>query len=92
MASDIRQGIVIIKNVQTPPGDFTVEAMGGYVLADQDQVDMLDTEVTGHYGAWRDVERCILESPGTQLHDAILEGKIEIVQNSKPEQRGRPIE
>ena len=82
MASNIENGILKIKNVSG--SDYVIEELGGHVLADQAELDLLDTALPSFYGSYRDAERCLFESPNCSLCQDIDAGNLQVVENRKP--------
>lgn len=85
MASDQANGIFKIKNVSG--ADYVIEELGGHVLADQAEVDLLDSELPISYGSYRDAERGASECAEAKLCQDITAGKLEVTQNQKPVHR-----
>ena len=73
----MKRGIVKIKNVSG--SDYTVAEIGGHLLTDQAEVDLLDTELPTFYDDWEVAKRLVTEQNASQLYQDILLGEIEVV-------------
>ena len=83
MASDKENGILRVKNVSGVA--YSIEELGGHSLADQEEVDLLDTALPTHYGSFSDAERAVNGCCGdTKLRQDIVAGDIEVTLSQKP--------
>jgi hypothetical protein len=85
MASDAANGILKIKNVTG--SDYAIEELDGHILADQAELDLLDTALPTFYGVFRDAERSAYECPAGQLCQDIEAGNIEVTLKQNPVRR-----
>ena len=89
MASDVANGLIRIKNVTG--SDYTVEELDNHVLADQAELDLLDTALAVSYGVYRDAERCAYECPAGKLCQDIVAGSIEVTLKQRPMYRRQRV-
>jgi len=85
MASDVANGILRIKNVTG--SDYVVAELNGHILADQAELDLLDTALPLFYSVFRDAERSAFECPNAQLTKDIVSGAILVTLRQPPRQR-----
>lgn len=90
MASDKENGILRIKNVSG--SDYAIEELGGHLISDQEELDLLDTALPSFYGAFADAERAVNGCcENTKLRQDIVAGDIEVTLNQKPIIRRRKV-
>lgn len=73
----MKRGIVKVKNVSG--SDYAMAEIGGHLLADQAEVDLLDTELPTFYDDWEVAKQLVTEQNASQLYQDILLGQIEVV-------------
>lgn len=76
------RGSIKIKNVSG--SHYVVEELGGLVMADQEQIDLLNPSLPQHYADWADANRLVTTLTTAKLNQDIQSGDIEVVENSGP--------
>jgi hypothetical protein len=80
--SDRNRGRVVVKNVSGE--DYTIEEID-HLLADQEQVDLLDLDLSSHYQDWEAANRLVTGLETAKLYQDIQSGDVEIVENTPPQ-------
>lgn len=80
MASNRDNGILKIKNVSG--SGYILEELADYNMANNEELDLLDTELAAHYGSFEDAKRATVGS--NKLAQSIVAGDIEVTEQLPP--------
>lgn len=73
--------VLRIKNVSG--SSYVIEEMHGFVLQDQEEVDLLDVNAPEHYVYWSDANQLVTNTPTAKLYQDIQAGLIEVVESKE---------
>jgi hypothetical protein len=75
-------GIVRIKNVSG--AEYEVVELGGFILADQEEVDLLDATLATHYDEYHAAFQLVTALSTAQLYQDIQAGKVALLETTPP--------
>ena len=79
---------VLLKNVSG--GDYTVEELGGIIIADDATIDLMDEGLAAFYDNWDVAYGLVTNTNASKLWTDIQAGDIEVVSTTRPQLQGGP--
>lgn len=75
-------GVVKVKNVSGVP--YSIEELGGHIIADQEVLDLCDSGLPLYYGSYLIAVRLVEETTTAKLYQDIQLGDIEVTEKTPP--------
>ena len=75
-------GVLKIKNVSGGPYD--IEELAGHTIADQEEIDICDSNLAVYYEGYKSALRLVEETTTAKLYQDIQSGDIEVTEKTPP--------